>query len=254
MRVWMTVGLAAGVVSVFAEGTADVRTLEGLVGEWVDLRGAIAAETRDRATEEERLRAEISLLREELAMLERQRVSEGEDVMEAEQAALLARKAVMKRAIEGLEPVLDRAEERLRAWEAAIPPALSEPLRESFRALPAHAGRRESTARRLQVVLALYAQIEALQHKVHVGRELLRVQPDERREVDVLYLGLARGFAVSHDGRDAWIGEPSDNGWRWTPSVRHGGAIQEAIRVARREAPAGWVRLPLCATPEGGRP
>jgi hypothetical protein len=67
--------------------------------------------------------------------------------------------------------------------------------------------------------------------------------------VDVLYLGLAAGFAVAPDGASAALGQPGESGWTWraAPAGETADAIRRAIAVHRREAPVSLTRLPLDA-------
>jgi hypothetical protein len=66
--------------------------------------------------------------------------------------------------------------------------------------------------------------------------------------MDVLYLGLARGFAVAVDDSIAAAGSPETTGWRWTWDPELAAAVRRAIRYHRRELPAELVQLPLVIT------
>jgi hypothetical protein len=63
--------------------------------------------------------------------------------------------------------------------------------------------------------------------------------------VDVLYIGLARGFAVTPDSDWAAIGVPDEAGWAWTPAPSNAGMIRKAIAVVNRQQTAQLVELPL---------
>ena len=101
-------------------------------------------------------------------------------------------------------------------------------------------------------MLSLYTEIEALQARTHEVKEILDLGGGLRREMNVLYLGLTRGFGVSADGAVAAVGRPEPAGWTWSRRDGLAPAVRQAVAVFRRESPAGLVPLPLDA--EGAQP
>ena len=93
--------------------------------------------------------------------------------------------------------------------------------------------------------MALYTEIEKLHHDIHDLKELLTMPDDSRREVDVLYLGLARAFAVSTDNAWAANGTPTGKGWHWETRENIADPVRRAISIYKREEPAAFVELPL---------
>jgi hypothetical protein len=227
----------------------SVHSLESLVSEWVGLRSEIAAETRGLREKKLQWTEEIKLLETEKLELEKEIADADALVTSAEQkrADLLESNRRMQEALAGLEPVLDRAEAELRLWKTRIPASLGAELVPLFSRLAVRQspGADRGVAERLQVVIALYTQIESLQCGVHVAREVLSFGAGGRREVDVLYMGLAAGFAVSPDNRAAAIGTLSKGGWTWKPRDDLAPGIRKAIAVFNREAAARFVTLPL---------
>ncbi len=227
----------------------SVATLEALVSEYVQIRSAQAREKREWAEQEKQWRSETELLETEKTQLQEEldRLSEQETRLNKEQAEQQARQSMLDTAIEALPPLLDQAEARLRQWRRRIPPPLSEQMDQAFREIPAEppAARREDTLRRLQRVVALYAQIEQLQARIHAVKERLPVDATARREVDVLYLGLARAFAVSTDNQWAATGYPTDSGWIWESDPKLAESVRRAIEVHNRQAEAQFVTLPM---------
>ncbi len=240
---------------------ADLGTLEGLVGRWIALREKIAVEKQAWEKQQARWREEITVLEAEKTTLTRE-ISEARKLtssVQADRERLAAEQAAMREAIEAIAPAVSRAEAVLRQWRKRLPPSLAAPLRKTFDELPAghESAKKSAIGPRLQRVIALYSQIETLQHGIHVVREIIPLPDAARREVDVVYIGLARGFAVSGDGRWAAIGTPADDGWTWTPRPELAPHIRKAVNVAGNTAPAALVDLPLgLAHPgeQGGNP
>ena len=236
----------------FAEWTAadeppsTTSTLEGLVAKWVELRRALTEE--EESWEEQRaqlererallLKAKETLKQEIAAAREQQRSAE------AQRARLLARKETLKEALDGCLPALRLAEADLRRWRTLLPPPLlTSPLRKAFDQLQSTS--EQSVTRRLQVVLSLYGEIERLQYGVHVVKEVLKGDSGRSQEMDVIYLGLAQGFAVSVDDRMAGIGRPIGDGWKWEWRPEIAAEVRKAIAFYRHEKTADFVHLPL---------
>lgn len=226
----------------------DLETLDGLVGRWMALRTTIAEEKREWKERREQWKEEIALIEKEAETLKKE-ADEGtafSSSFETKRSEALARKASMEGELQELRTVLDRAEADLRRWRGWIPPGLMPSLAAGFGALPATPTEADGLplTKRSQTVAALYAQIETLQNEFHASRETLDVE-GTRRHVDVLYVGLARAFAVSPGNEWAAVGVPSDTGWTWTPSREDGEAVRRALDVLDRQATAQLVALPL---------
>jgi hypothetical protein len=228
---------------------ADVGELEGLVGRWVELRQQRAAEKRDWAAQQRKWQEEIRLLTAEQAALEAALKETASTASEAEErrAQLLARETLLDDVQGALLPLVENAEDALRRWSVRVPASLSERLRQALRQLPADGGRkgRETLTRRLQVVIAAYTEIESIQHGIHTVREVIALPGARGREMDVLYLGLARGFAVAPDDSWAAVGAPGSGGWTWAAAPALAPEVRKAVAIFNRQDPAEFVTLPL---------
>jgi len=239
--------LAFSVDAASQDGALD--DLDRLVGRWMELRRTTADEKRAWEAQEQQWRTEIRLLEVEKAALEKE-AAEARTLstsVEKEGAAVLERKKGMTRNLYGLRPVLDRAESRLRHWESLIPSSLSGGLTDVFRGLPRTQKEAEKRplSERVQMVLALYARIESLQHGLHASREVLHIEDTPGRQVEVLYVGLARGFAVSADSKWAAVGVPCSEGWAWEARPGIAEEVRDAIDVLNRQKSARLVALPM---------
>jgi len=222
--------------------------LDALVERWMALRTTMAEEKRDWEARREQWAEEIALLEREAATL-KEEIDAGHTFassVETKRAAVLARKERMEAERRKLRAVLDRAEADLRRWRERIPPGLRASSATAFDALPATQKEAEKRPlpKRAQTVAALYTQIETLQNRFHATRETLAVE-GARRQVDVLYVGLARAFAVSPGNDWAAVGVPSNTAWTWTPAIPDAAAVRRAIDVLNRRETAQLVALPM---------
>jgi len=240
--------LAQTVVAATNTAAPSARMLESLVSEWVKLRAEAEAEKRETRESELQWNEEIKLLETEKAELNKE-LADADAVLASsveERAALLEDNRRMENALSRLEPVLDRAETELRRWRSLVPPSLSAETEPLFAKLgPPRSQAVAGVAERLQVVIGLYTQIENLQHGIHVGKEMPAIAGSPRRELDVLYLGLAAGFGVSPDNKAAAVGMLSAEGWTWKARDDLAPQVRRALNVFNRETAVRFVALPL---------
>ena len=228
------------------EPPAATSTLEGLVAKWVDLRRALTEEAETWEEQRAQLEQERALLSKAKETLEQEiAAAEGEQrSAEAERAKLLARKEGLEASLNARLSALRRAEADLKGWRTLWPPSLlTPPLRKAFDQL--QKAEEQSVTRRLQVILSLYGEIERLQYGVHVVKEVLQTGSGRSQEMDVIYLGLAQGFAVSVDDRMAGIGRPVGDDWKWEWRPEVADEVRKAIAFYRHEKTADFVYLPL---------
>lgn len=232
-----------------AQDSNALPTLDALVRQWVALRQETAAETRVWQEQESQWRTEIALVERERDALtaEIAAASIQQQTHAESQLAISAREARLETMRQDLLPILDRAEADLRRWPPRIPPPLMPPLADGFARLPAtHAEALQvGAARRLQLILSLYAQLEDLNQRVHATKQMLDDGSGGRREMDVLYLGLSRGYAVSADNQWAAVGIPATDGWRWEAHPEIGKTVSDLIAMQRRERAPMLNALPL---------
>jgi len=91
----------------------------------------------------------------------------------------------------------------------------------------------------LQAMLGLVAKAEQFNRRISRSREVI-----ERREVEVLYLGLTRAFYADRGGQ-AGIGAPGPDGWSWTPRPEIHSEVQKAFATLDKRRPPELVDLPV---------
>jgi hypothetical protein len=247
--------LTAG--SAFSASTGGtISDLDALVGRWMDLRSAIADEKRQWQARQEQWQVEIQLLEEEKAKLQKEidDFNQFASSVEKDRAAILARKETMETVLKDLEPILDRSEKRLRSGRQWIPGSLGQKFAKVFDELmnPRNSDTKKPLTERIQRVVALYTQIEILQAGLHSTREILETGQSQRRQVDILYIGLARGYAVSSDDQWAAVGVPHSEGWVWTERPEIAANVRLALQVLDRQKTAALVDLPISINEQSG--
>ena len=232
------------------------RELEALVGRWVDLRAQADSEQRGWASQSAQWRQEMALLETEQARLNQQ-LAALEQTGESQQelrANLMERRETLTSALLQVDAHLTRLQPGLAALLPLVPePLMTEDLKTAL--LPGEetavppAGGAPAAARRIQQLLGALKELELLHNGVHTVKALIALPGEPRRQMDVVYIGLARGFAVTADGGTAAAGTPAADGWHWRPVPALASDIRLLIRIASREVPPALVSFPI-----GGEP
>lgn len=244
---WLCGAACAAMLRVSAEDNAASAAADfrAAVSELVVLRAQAAKEARDWSRQREMLERELRLLQQAQAELLEQ-VSAARAAAEEEErgiSEMAAKKLRLEQGLAALERVVEEAEQTLKSQIAAAPPWFVAELK--FEAAAAPSGGRGGAAARTAALLERLARIEAAHGRIHYRRDILRGSDGAMREMDVLYLGLSRGFAVSDDNRLALAGAARAGGWTWTPADELAAEVRRAVDIHNRRRRAAAVALPL---------
>jgi len=228
--------------------------LQALVRQLVDVRretGRASAQWREQQAS---LAAERDLLAAENERLTQLLASRETAAAEAEQADAGTRRALADRkaSLEKLALPLAEAETRLRSLSGQLPPERLAPLREVMATLPpAHPSHpADDLTERLRNALAVLTELQKQDQLIHATRIMLSPPNGSLREMNVLFVGLAMGFAVDQLGETAAIGTTTPDGWRWRWDATLAPFIRKALTIHAKEAPADFVELPLAIREE----
>ena len=232
--------LLTGFTTYAEEPDASVAALRETIAKIVDTQTLESTERTDweaRKAEFAALlelhRKEISLLDEELEKAGQSAPGHGEssDAMKAEIESFKETRRLAKEAVARNVP---------RA--IALTQRFPDPLRKeceveiaSLKAWKAEDEPREA----LQSILSILAKAQQFDR-----RFTRSIEVRDGREVDVLYLGLARAFyADKKEG--AGIGEPGADGWNWKAKPEIRAELIAAFGMLDKKRPPAMVRLPL---------
>jgi hypothetical protein len=178
-------------------------------------------------------RREIELLDEELEKAGQSAPGHGEssDAMKAEIESLKEIRRLAKEAVARNVP-------RTVALSARLPDPLRKDCETEIASLrvwnPADEPREA-----LQSILSVLAKAQQFDRRLTRSTEIR-----DGREVDVLYLGLARAFYADRK-EGAGIGQPGADGWTWTVKPEIRGELLSAFDMLDKKRPPAMVRLPL---------
>jgi hypothetical protein len=227
-----------GLLAVHLRSETTLDDLEGLVKTWTALRQEIANEKREWQAQQGFLKSEIQLLEQEIASLETEiQAFEAEGSSEdRKRETQLFRKQELQTEIADLAPMLDRVSAGIRDLQTGLPAGLASQV--SF-------VEKTRIVDRVQALAVALGTFEGLFGELHVLKEMIVDDLGKPREMDVLYLGQSRAFAVSASNDWAGIGVPGSQGWQWTSAPESATAIRRVISIYEETQPAALVELPL---------
>ena len=238
--------LTAGAAGVFAldateaPAAADVAALRETIGRIVEVKGRISAERSEWQARKDEMAALLDLHRRELELLDEELEKAGSSAggfdekkreTEAELEKLKAARRVAREAVA-------RNRERALALAAKFPQPLAEETEVERADLEAWNPEKEPRDG-LQAILGLLTKAEQFNRRITRGRREL-----DGREMEVLYLGLARAYYADRSG-NAGYGVPAEGGWEWTESRELNGEVLKAFDEIDRKRPPELVELPL---------
>lgn len=224
----------------------ELDQLKQNVEHWINLKKEISTVQNEWTTDKAIIERELSIaeiekreLKEELKTVSKQQEDIGKNI-----ESLINQKSELEQAVNGLIPVLDKAETDILTFKPYIPKPLYPAVKKDFESI-AKIKNRNDIIDRLRKLVSLYLKIETMEHETHIVREIFIIKGGTKVEMQVLYIGLSQAFAVSSDGKNAQIGKPFKDGWTWEDKSNMASEIQNAITIYSREVSPEIVNLPI---------
>lgn len=223
----------------------DAALLQKKTSEWIQTLRIIGEETA--AWQEEKatladlntIRAKETAQLDEFVKAAESRVEE----LGTKKAALSQEQNDLKAWRAKLEADLSQLESDLRPLLPRLPAPLREKIGESLIRLESPEADQPLQNRTRDLLLVLQACTE-FQNQLTIDSEVREIG-GERREVEVLYLGLTQAWYVDASGKHSGHGSPGDQGWTWTEDDSLADRVRSAIEIQSRRAVPAFVELPL---------
>ena len=218
----------------------DVTALRETISKIVDTQTLESKERKDWESRKAEFAALLELHRKEIALLD-------EELDKAGQSAPGHGKSAdtMKQEIESLKQTRRLATEavarnvpRAIALTKRFPDPLRKDCEVEIAALTAWVAADEPREA-LQSILSVLTKAQQFDRRLTRATEIR-----DGREVDILYLGLARAFYADKK-QSAGIGEPGNDGWKWTTKPEIRTELLAAFDSLDKKRPPTMVRLPL---------
>lgn len=218
----------------------DVTALRETISKIVDTQTLESTERTDWESRKAEFAALLELHRKEIALLDEELEKAGQstpghaessDAMKAEIESLKETRRLAKEAVARNVP-------RAIALTKRFPDPLRKDCETEIAALTAWAAADEPREA-LQSILSVLAKAQQFDRRLTRTTEIR-----DGREVNVLYLGLARAFYADLK-QGAGIGEPGADGWTWTARPEIRAELLAAFDTLDKKRPPSMVRLPM---------
>lgn len=229
----------------------DAALLQKKTGEWIETRRLIGEEAAAWQTEKNSL-AELNAIRtKETSQLDEfvQTATVRIEELTTRKGALAKEQTDLKAWRAKLETDLSALEAGLRPLLPRFPAPLREKIQESLTRLESPEADEPLQNRARDLLLVLQACLE-FQNTLTLHHEVREIG-GERREVEVLYLGMTQAWYVDAAGRHSGHGVPGEQGWIWTEDATIASRVRSAIEIQARRATPAFVELPLSNTVAG---
>jgi len=226
-----------------ARADADAASLEELRATIAAIVEAQTLASRESSDWEARKAAMADLLdvhRREIELLTEELETSGRSVNGHDEAVAAAKAeiAALRETRAKLTAAVERAGPRLLAIAARFPAPLTREVESEIATLNTWKSGDEPREA-LQAILAVLT--KASQFNRRITRTL---EPVDGREVEVLYLGLARAFYADRSG-NAGTGTPAADGWAWQSDSAINRNVLRAFDILDQKRPPARVALPL---------
>lgn len=218
----------------------DVTALRETISKIVDTQTLESKERKDWESRKAEFAALLELHRKEIALLDEELEKAGQSAPGHGESA-----DTMKQEIESLKQTRRLATEavarnvpRAIALTKRFPDPLRKECEVEIAALTAWVAADEPREA-LQSILSVLTKAQQFDRRLTRATEIR-----DGREVDILYLGLARAFYADKK-QGAGIGEPGTEGWKWSSKPEIRTELLAAFDSLDKKRPPTMVRLPL---------
>lgn len=213
--------------------------------EWVQTRQLISRETADWKEQQESLTQLNDIRKVEIDNLEEFVTAAGERVEEIDEKrkSYAAEEAELKAWRNKLTVQISEIENSLRPLLPYFPTPLRAKVEEAvIRLEESEAGR--PLQHRTRDVLLIMQAYQAFNNNITLDADV-RLIDGEKREIEILYLGMTQAWFVDRSGKYAGYGLPSPDGWTFVEAPALAAPVRQAIEIQTRQAPPAFISLPI---------
>ncbi len=239
--------VSATVLCALALSAAAAEPLEEvnrLARDWVRFRTETARLNSSWQAERALMESTITALQERATALEEKRdLKKAQTAREREEIdALAGKNRAAASDLATTDARLRTLTTRLDALRPQLPPRLSDALALSYRSL---ANPDLPTSERMQLAINVLNRCAQFNRLVSAGEEVVAIEGEPTpKSLEVIYWGLSHGYAIDRRAHKAWLGRPSDTGWRWASQDDAFDAVVRLLAISHDRADPELVAVP----------
>ena len=226
----------------------SLATVQQAASEWANLRAETVRLQTDWQWQRDTLEASLSALQARIATLERERDTIRATIQResGSSSSIEEKNAAAQEAIAAIEERLETFLVQLDRTRPFLPPRLSEALELPFRSIrDAELG----PAERVQHLITIFNRCSLFNKSITVGEEALALDGSERPRLhEVIYWGLAYGYALDRSGDKAYFGHPGEEGWVWELRANAAATVAQLLTIHEEQGDPAFVEIPTQVT------
>lgn len=244
--VWLAVAFL-GCSAVWAAEEAEVAELRATIAKIVETEALTSRERSDWEARKAVMSELLALHRKELELLDEELASAGgsADEFADQKQEKLEEIERLKDARDAVRTAVAAARPRMLALVSRFPEPLAKEVETDRLKLEGWEVEKEPRPA-LQAILSMVGAAEQFNRRVTRSIEIR-----DGREVEVLYLGLARAYYWDHNGQ-AGVGTPGAEGWEWRAQPELADGVASALDQLDRKRPPELIGLPVAIESKGG--
>lgn len=239
-----SVALTLGLSFPLSRAAEPVDEVQSAVAQWAKVRGETARLDSDWQWQRTLMQSTLDALKERVGQLEckRDELLAKTAAERRETAEIEGRRRSMAEAAVAADAHLRELDQqllRLRAW---LPPRLQAALELPYRSLEKSD---LPLGERMQHTMTILNRCMLFNRATSCGEELVVAEGGQPKLMEVVYWGMAHGYALDRAARIAYFGFPDEKGWTWTPAPAQYGAVERLIAAAEDKAEPELVLAPV---------
>ncbi|HVU17773.1 MAG TPA: DUF3450 family protein [Candidatus Didemnitutus sp.] len=221
----------------------SIDSVEKAAGDWVKMRVETARLNSEWSSQRELLESLVASTKERAGALETQRDYLRSKTAEERNEIAAATEANRKSAaaMQDAESSSRALAEKVAALRRRLPPRLSSALDLPYRSLAAE---NLGASDRMQFVMTILNRCVEFNRVITADEELVSVDGKNTQLLPVVYWGLSHGYAYDRVSRQAWLGRPDGDGWKWSPVANGPAAIERLEAIAQGKAEPAFIVAP----------
>ncbi len=243
---WSGIVLVALLPFVSQAGAAEsVETVEKAAAQWAQLREETVRLQSDWQWQRGTLESSLDGLKTRLAKLEQERdgVAAAISNEDATSANLVKRNDETRQAMKTVESRITRLTQQILAVRPFLPPRLARALDLPFRSIQ---DEKLGPAERMQHLVTIFNRCGLFNKSITLGEEELNLDGGANpRLLEVIYWGLAFGYALDRADQKAYFGHPGKEGWTWEPRPDAAPAVTRLIAIQQEKSDPAFVSIPV---------
>lgn len=235
--------------NVFSQTKSVVSNAEHLVTQWIALEKQNTQLKSEWQDTQQLLKQRIALLKQEqkqLTALTSNHSHQMDEVTQQRQK-LLTLQTSMEQTQAHLSSWLNKEYAQIRNIHPQLPPPLANSWQTTLSNLD-----KENVSKRLESLLSLYQSFDEFNQRVSTQQATITDENGQKKMVQQLFLGVARGWYLTLDGSKAVSGQPTASGWQWLHQRPvEAQQVKNALAMLAHKQEAKLVTLPMILSSSG---